>query len=305
MKDRIRAFSTAPIAQDASALPDSIEWMPAGVHEIQCSLDDEPACVTVSVKEDAVAVLNKQLQEARSLADEGKASRPFIDFGHESGAAAAIPIEFFWQDGIRCRVEWTKAGHDAVEGRVFSYFSPEFFVDKDGGVKGIPTVGPIGALVNTPAFQQIERIAASLTAQKNMQEIAKALGLPETATEAEILAKIAELIGTASSVKENMDELTSAKASLASLQEKYDTHVKASAVSDVERHAAIFDIPEAVRPVIADAIVKDQEAGRKILASFQTKKKTAGAPPMRVEASSNEPKLTGLARAIAAAKNKN
>ena len=53
-----------------------------------------------------------------------------------------------------------------------------------------------------------------------MQEIAKALGLPETATEAEILAKIAELIGTASTVKENMDELTSAKASLASLQEK-------------------------------------------------------------------------------------
>jgi len=305
MKRLIRAFSIAQISADASSLPDSIEWAPSGVHKIDCSLDGRPARVTVSVKDSAVKLLDEQLQLARSRADNGESSRPFIDFNHEGGAASAIPLDFFWDEGIRCHVEWTKSGSESIIGRDFSYFSPEFFIDDDGNIDGIPTVGPIGALVNTPAFQQIERIAASLTAQQNMQEIAKALGLPETATEAEILAKIAELMGTASSVKENMDELTAAKASLASLQERYDKHVKASAVSDVERHAAIFDIPEAVRPVIADAIVKDQEAGRKILASFQTKKKTAGAPPMRIEASSNEPKLTGLARAIAAAKNKN
>lgn len=282
MKNRIRAFSTAQIAKDPAALPDSIEWMPSGTHEIQCSFNDEPKRVTITgVDEQLAILLNAQLQTAHKLADEGKASRPFIDFDHDSGEAAAIPAEFFWQDGIRLRVEWTKAGADAVAGRVYSYFSPEFFADKSGKVTGIPTVGPIGALVNTPAFQQIERIAASLTAKENMPAIAKALGLPETATEAEILAKIAELLGTASTATSDKEELTAAKAALASLEKTHAEHVKASATAEVERHAATYDVPESVRPVIADAIAKDAPAGRKILAGFQAKKQSFGAPPMK------------------------
>ena len=166
MKNLIRAFSTAQIAPDASKLPDSIEWMPAGRHSICCSKDDAPAEIEVNVDEELVSVLNEQLQAERALADAGKASRPYIDFDHAGGEAAAIPTEFFWADGIRLRVEWTAAGAAAVSGRVYSYFSPEFFADKSGKVTAIPAVGPIGALVNTPAFQEIERIAASLTAQK-------------------------------------------------------------------------------------------------------------------------------------------
>ena len=281
MKNLIRAFSTAQIAPDASKLPDSIEWMPAGRHSICCSKDDAPAEIEVNVDEELVSVLNEQLQAARALADSGKASRPYIDFDHAGGEAAAIPIEFFWADGIRLRVEWTAAGAAAVSGRVYSYFSPEFFADKSGKVTAIPAVGPIGALVNTPAFQEIERIAASLTAQKSMIEIAKALGLPETATEAEILAKIAELTGAASTATASKDELTAAKAALADLERKHAEHVKASAVAEVERHAALYEVPEAVRPVIADAIAKDAVAGRKILAGFQAKKQSAGAPPMK------------------------
>lgn len=288
MKNLIRAFSTAQIAPDASKLPDSIEWMPAGRHSICCSKDDAPAEIEVNVDEELVSVLNEQLQAARALADAGKASRPYIDFDHAGGEAAAIPTEFFWQDGIRLRVEWTAAGAAAVSGRVYSYFSPEFFADKSGKVTAIPAVGPIGALVNTPAFQEIERIAASLTAQKSMIEIAKALGLPETATEAEILAKIAELTGAASTANDIKDELTAAKAALAELETKHAEHVKASAVAEVDRHAALYDVPEAVRPIIADAIAKDATTGRKILAGFQAKRQPAGAPPMKTSASQSD-----------------
>ena len=288
MKNLIRAFSTAQIAPDASNLPDSIEWMPAGRHSICCSKDDAPAEIEVNVDEELVSVLNEQLQAARALADAGKASRPYIDFDHAGGEAAAIPTEFFWADGIRLRVEWTAAGAAAVSGRVYSYFSPEFFADKSGKVMGIPTVGPIGALVNTPAFQQIERIAASLTAEENMPAIAKALGLPETATEAEILAKIAELTGAASTANDSKDELTAAKAALAELETKHAEHVKASAVAEVDRHAALYDVPEAVRPVIADAIAKDATTGRKILAGFHAKRQPAGAPPMKTSASQSD-----------------
>lgn len=289
MKNLIRAFSPAGVAQDPAALPDSIEWMPAGAHSIFCSCDDEPAEMRIEVTSDLAAQLNEQLQAARALADSGKASRPYIDFDHARGEAAAIPTEFFWQDGIRLRVEWTAAGAAAVSGRVYSYFSPEFFADKSGKVTAIPAVGPIGALVNTPAFQEIERIAASLTARKNMIEIAKALGLPETATEAEILAKIAELSGTASTAATTAAEVATLKASLAAKEKEAADLVRASAVAEVERYAAIAEVPEAVRPMIVDAIIKDAAEGRKVLASFKpAQKPAAGAPPFRAAAASKD-----------------
>ena len=286
MKNLIRAFSPAGVAQDPATLPDSIEWMPAGVHSIFCSCDDEPAEMRIEVTSDLAAQLNEQLQAARALADSGKASRPYIDFDHARGEAAAIPTEFFWQDGIRLRVEWTAAGAAAVSGRVYSYFSPEFFADKSGKVTAIPAVGPIGALVNTPAFQEIERIAASLTARKNMIEIAKALGLPETATEAEILAKIAELSGAASSAT---TEAANLKAALAAKEKEAADLVRASAVAEVERYAASAEVPEAVRPMIVDAIIKDAAEGRRVLASFKpAQKPAAGAPPFRASAVSKD-----------------
>lgn len=277
MSNRIRAFSTAQIAPDAAKLPDSIEWMPAGTHSICCSRNGEPAEIEVAVDEALVAVLNEQLQAARALADSGKASRPYIDFDHASGEAAAIPTEFFWQDGIRLRVEWTTAGAAAVSGRVYSYFSPEFFTDKAGNVTAIPAVGPIGALVNTPAFQAIERIAAA-QALPNMNNIAKALGLAETATEAEILAKIAELSGAAT---ESATEAANLKAALELKAKEAADLVRASAVAEVERHAASAEIPEAVRPMIVEAIIKDATEGRKVLASFKPAKPAPGAAPFK------------------------
>ena len=243
----------------------------------------------IDVTADLAAQLNEQLQAARALADSGKASRPYIDFDHARGEAAAIPTEFFWQDGIRLRVEWTAAGAAAVSGRVYSYFSPEFFADKSGKVTAIPAVGPIGALVNTPAFQEIERIAASLTARKNMIEVAKALGLPETATEAEILAKIAELSGTASTAATTAAEVATLKASLAAKEKEAADLVRASAVAEVERYAASAEVPEAVRPMIVDAIIKDAAKGRNILAAFKpAQKPAAGAPPFRASAASKD-----------------
>lgn len=300
MSNRIRAFFTNQIAPDVAKLPDSIEWMPAGKHSICCSRNGEPAEIEVQVDKDSVAVLNEQLQAARALADSGKASRPYIDFDHASGEAAAIPTEFFWQDGIRLRVEWTAAGAAAVSGRVYSYFSPEFFTDKEGRVTAIPAVGSIGALVNTPAFQDIERIAASLTAQKNMNKIALALGLPETATEDEILAKIAELLGTASTAVASATEVSQLKASLAEKEQSMLALIRASAAAEVEHHAASAEIPEAIRPTLIEAIMKNAEEGRKILAAFKPAAKAPGTPPFKAD--HNTPPLFGMARALAAAK---
>lgn len=198
-------------------LPDSVEWMPAGTHRIFPKGAGKDGAVVVCVEGDA-ARLDEQLQAARAEADAGKRSRLFVDFNHEGKAAAAIPTRFFWRDGIRLAVEWTAEGAAAIAGRVFSYFSPEWYPSKDGHPESIPLVGALGSLVNTPAFQTIERLAAAMDGKdQNMQAIALALGLPETATEAEILAKIAELKAAADAEDPQVE---AAKASLATATEE-------------------------------------------------------------------------------------
>jgi hypothetical protein len=62
----------------------------------------------------------------------------------------------------------------------------------------------------------------------------------------------------------------------------------------------MYEVPESVRPVIADAIAKDADAGRKILAGFQAKKHTPGSPPFKASQENKGDQLTGRARASAA-----
>lgn len=151
----------------------SLEWMPAGRHEIQASVNGKPTRITVNVSESLIPILNEQLTRRLSQAEARQASRPFTDFDHEGKAASAIPKRFYWDNGIRCEVEWTQAGRNALSGGDYSYFSPEFLIDaKSGAIRGIPEFGPIGALVNTPAFQTIERVSAQhQTPNKKMEPI--------------------------------------------------------------------------------------------------------------------------------------
>ncbi len=88
--------------------------------------------------------------------------RPFIDFDHAGGQAAAIPRRFSWQEGqgVMLALDWTSAGESAIAGRNYSYFSPCFLVDETGDPTALPSTGAIGSLVNNPAFRNIARIAA-------------------------------------------------------------------------------------------------------------------------------------------------
>lgn len=138
----------------------SIEFFPSGTHKIVAEKEGRAFETTVHIDQSLVERLNKILFASLADARQGKASRPYIDFGHEAKEAAAIPKRFFWSNGVRLEVEWTEAGRTKIEGRAYSYFSPTFYADESGNVTGIPSVGPIGGLVNTPAFQTIERLAA-------------------------------------------------------------------------------------------------------------------------------------------------
>jgi hypothetical protein len=158
--------ATVLLADDAKvtaewAPPTSIEWAPAGRSIISATMGNKAWTGAVVTGPSDVIRLDKQLQRLLAESKDGKRSRPYIDFDHKGGPAAAIPIRFMWSDGIRLEVEWTSAGRDAIAGRTYSYFSPELILGDDDHPEALPAPGPIGALVNTPAFQRIQRLAAA------------------------------------------------------------------------------------------------------------------------------------------------
>jgi phage I-like protein len=98
-------------------------------------------------------------------------------------------------DGIWGRVEWTPAAADAIRAGEYRYISPAFSA-------ATPTGGKVSLLVsagltNVPDLD-LAPIAASAfhpeETETDMKSIAKALGLPEEATEAEILAAMSALV---------------------------------------------------------------------------------------------------------------
>ena len=143
-------------------LPDEIVYLPEGNHAITPFVDGKPKKITVRVPAAKGAQIAASLQadlEKRQAAN----VRPWFDFEHKGGASSALPRAFRYEPGkgVMCALEWTGAGRAAIEGKDFSYFSPTFLLDDDGTPAGLPDRGPLGALVNEPAFREIPRIAAS------------------------------------------------------------------------------------------------------------------------------------------------
>lgn len=147
-------------------VPDEIVYIPEGMSQIRATKDGKPALVNVSVMpengEQIAARLQSQL-EARQSAN----VRPWIDFDHKEGKSAGNPVSFRYEKGkgIIMAMDWSESGKAAIKGKDFSYFSPTFLLAADGTPDGIDSTGPIGGLVNEPAFRDIPRIAAKHAAQ--------------------------------------------------------------------------------------------------------------------------------------------
>lgn len=139
--------------------------MPPGRHEIRPLIDGKPKLITVTVTEATAKRVSEQLASLRSLAAAGKGDLPFFDFNHEDSASAGNPTEFYWggddpvTGGVRAKVEWSAAGKEAIDGRVFRRFSPAWDVEpKTGEILGIGV--NVGGLVNRAAFRTIQPVTA-------------------------------------------------------------------------------------------------------------------------------------------------
>lgn len=197
-------------------------FLPEGEHEVSALVNGKPGKRMVIVGPDALEPLQASLTKRLSAK-----TRPFGGFDHKDGKASFIPKAFRYEQGrgVILEVEWTKSGKEAVEGRDYSYFSPTFYRDKKTGKPlGLMPHGEVGSLVNEPAFEALERIAA---AHQNEPEIMEA-------TWSEIKPELvkAGIFGADLEVK-GLDELREAiKASVATAQEAAVSAAVAEATKD-------------------------------------------------------------------------
>lgn len=149
------------VLQNEGKAPMALLWAPKGEHEIFCSVNGQPGSRVVKVTPECVERLNADLE--KKLAGNVK---PVGLYDHQPGPAAYRPKRFLWDEdkGVVLELEgWTQKGRQDVEGGNYGYHSPKFRRDAaTGEILGlIPDVAEVGSLVNDPAFDEIERIAAS------------------------------------------------------------------------------------------------------------------------------------------------
>lgn len=148
--------------------PDSLLYMPAGRQTIHPTVNGEPQTRTLTINKAAAEALNADLARWVEMLKAGRVARPCGYFDHEKGGGASFTLSegaaFVWEEGrgvVLTGVNWTSKGREALEGRVYSYFSPRFAAIGEQVTGLLPDGVEIGSLVNDPAFERIERIAAS------------------------------------------------------------------------------------------------------------------------------------------------
>lgn len=162
MKQLITAALVAASFDESQGVPSEIIYLPEGDNPITATVNGKPESILVSVPRERGPKIAAKLQ-ADLEKRQGENVRPWFSFQHQPGPASALPQSFRYEPGkgVMVAVEWTGAGRSAIEGKDFSYFSPTFLRDDDGTPGGLPVKGEFGALVNEPAFRNIQRIAAA------------------------------------------------------------------------------------------------------------------------------------------------
>lgn len=136
-----------------------------------------------------------------------------IDYEHQTLADVQAPaggwIKDLYKgpDAIIAKVEWTAKAAEYLKNREYRYLSPVVMV-RERDQKAIAVHS--AALTNTPAIDGMFALVNSLDVEDmseggkimDLKELAKALGLPETATEEEIRKAVGDAAKAAEKMKE-------------------------------------------------------------------------------------------------------
>ena len=136
-----------------------------------------------------------------------------IDYEHQTLSDVQAPAGgwikdlYKGEDAIIAKVEWTAKAAEYLKNKEYRYLSPVVLVRKrDQKAAAIHSV----ALTNTPAIDGMFALVNSLDIEDiseggnimDLKELAKALGLPETATEVEIKKAVEDAAKAAEKLKE-------------------------------------------------------------------------------------------------------
>ncbi len=249
-----------------SGVPDEFVYIPEGKHKIFPKSNPDGVWVNLPADRGEIiaAAFNKDLEQRQK-----QNVKPWIDFEHANkGPSAGEPTKFRYEKGkgLMCAATWSSAGRAAIEGRDFRYFSGRFDLEGDMPC-GLPERGPLGGLVNEPAFREIPAITASeadeIIDPTNPMTILASCGLlSETEAAlptAEALARtrVSAMQSESEDRKKKIDEL---EASLATLKKERDS---ALAECSAAKQAKIKTIVEAA--VAAGKIAPRDEDTKKEL----------------------------------------
>lgn len=216
-----------------------------------------------------------------------------IDYEHQTLADVQAPAGGWikalelGEDAIIAKVEWTPRAKEYLQNREYRYLSPVVLVrDSDNKAIALNSV----ALTNTPAIQGmfpvVNKATDALDIESNhntetqggdkmdLTKLARMLGLPETATEEEILARIEALTAT-ETPEPGGGELVANKTilSLLGLPETAKTEEASAAIVALKQggadvHAEVLALKEQMRKKEVQELVSGALAEGKISADL-------------------------------------
>lgn len=183
---------------EVSGVPDEIRILPLGrVHSQKGDF---------TVDEESFELIRKQFKDRKLDL--------VIDYEHQTLSDVQAPAGGWIKDIIKgadaiiAKVEWTARATDYLKNKEYRYLSPVVMVRKrDQKATAIHSV----ALTNTPAIDGMFAVVNSLDIEDideggtimDLKELAKALGLPETATEEEVKKAVEDAAKAAAKAKED------------------------------------------------------------------------------------------------------
>lgn len=203
-KENRECYSILPLSQDAAGkAPINIQLLPYGL----VSTDKGEFLVDEQGMEEIINSFSQQTNDV------------VVDYEHQTLKDVIAPaggwikkLENRGKDGLWAQVEWTPRAQDFIQNKEYRYISPVVLARRsDNRAVFLHSA----ALTNTPAIDGMQPIANKKTGQDPegnvnmdfMKKLALKLGLPETATEAEVM-QVLETLQTNGKLVANKDVLS-------------------------------------------------------------------------------------------------
>ena len=165
----------------AHGVPDWVRLVPMGTFR-PTSPNDKRGPFTL---DDPAAVIAATTPNLPLLVDEDHVS---LTPGAPAPARGWIVALEARADGLYGKIEWTETGRAQMAEKAYRGFSPVFEAGKGGAVLKIVSL----AGTNNPALPQLNRFTSQWENTMDLTALRRALGLPDTADEAAILARATE-----------------------------------------------------------------------------------------------------------------